>query len=124
MTLTSWLSKQRLGSDEYLSEEDLSDPNMAGSMVFYNLIITIRVLVLIIPNFSTDKAEGNFSLPINVVLIVISIGVYSIFLANQMGPFRCFFMDSLHPTCHGRDLSGNLCQCPVLNLQEVLSGPF
>jgi Ca2+:H+ antiporter len=93
MTLTSWLSRQNLSSDEPLSENDLSGPNMAGSMVFYNLISTMSVLVLIIPNFSTDTAEGNFSLPINVVLSVVSVGVYTIFLVNQMGPYRCFFMD-------------------------------
>lgn len=93
MTLTSWLSRQNLSSDEPLSENDLTGPNMAGSMVFYNLISTMSVLVLIIPNFSTDTAEGNFSLPINVVLSVVSVGVYTIFLVNQMGPYRCFFMD-------------------------------
>ena len=93
MTLTSWLNRKSLGSNQYLSEEDLTGPNMAGSMVFYNLISTMSVMVLIIPNFSTDTAEGNFSLPINAVLTVVSVGVYSIFLANQMGPYRCFFMD-------------------------------
>ncbi len=93
MTLTSWLPRQNLSSDEPLSENDLTGPNMAGSMVFYNLISTMSVLVLIIPNFSTDTAEGNFSLPINVVLSVVSVGVYTIFLVNQMGPYRCFFMD-------------------------------
>ena len=36
MTLTSWLSRQNLSSDEPLSENDLTGPNMAGSMVFYN----------------------------------------------------------------------------------------
>ena len=108
MTLTSWLSKKRLGSGGYLSEEDLSGPNMAGSMVFYNLISTMSVLVLIIPNFSTDTAEGNFSLPINVVLTVVSVGVYSIFLANQMGPYRCFFMDpSDRFTQQDGDISGS-----------------
>lgn len=93
MTLTSWLNRKSLGSNQYLSEEELTGPNMAGSMVFYNLISTMSVMVLIIPNFSTDTAEGNFSLPINAVLTVVSVGVYSIFLANQMGPYRCFFMD-------------------------------
>lgn len=93
MALTSRLSQQNLDSNEPLSEEDLSGPNMAGSMVFYNLISTMSVMVLIIPNFSTDTNEGNFSLPINVVLSVVSVGVYAIFLVNQMGPYRCFFMD-------------------------------
>ena len=93
MALTSRLSQQNLESNEPLKEEDLSGPNMAGSMVFYNLISTMSVMVLIIPNFSTDTNEGNFSLPINVVLSVVSVGVYAIFLVNQMGPYRCFFMD-------------------------------
>ena len=82
MTLTSWLNRKSLGSNQYLSEEELTGPNMAGSMVFYNLISTMSVMVLIIPNFSTDTAEGNFSLPINAVLTVVSVGVYSIFLVD------------------------------------------
>ena len=36
MTLTSWLSRQNLSSDKPLSENDLTGPYMAGSMVFYN----------------------------------------------------------------------------------------
>ena len=64
MAITSRQSRQKLESDEAMSEEDLSGPNMAGSMVFYNLISTMSVLVLIIPNFSTDSPEGEFSLPI------------------------------------------------------------
>ena len=104
MTLTSWLSRQNLSSDKPLSENDLTGPNMAGSMVFYNLISTMSVLVLIIPNFSTDTAKGNFSLPINVVLSVVSVGVYTIFLVNQMGPYRCFFMDPSERL--GRQASG------------------
>ena len=48
--------------------------------------------VMVLINFSTDTNEGNFR-PINVVLSVVSVGVYAIFLVNQMGPYRCFFMD-------------------------------
>lgn len=94
MAITSRQSRQKLESDAAMSEEDLSGPNMAGSMVFYNLISTMSVLVLIIPNFSTDSPEGEFSLPIEAVLSVVAVGVYVIFLINQMGPYRCFFMDA------------------------------
>ena len=94
MALTSRQSQQKLESDEAMSEDDLAAPNMAGSMVFYNLISTMSVVVLIVPNFSTDSPEGEFSLPIEVVLSVVAVGVYVIFLINQMGPYRCFFMDA------------------------------
>ena len=73
--------------------EDLAATNMAGAMVYYNLIGTMSVLVLIIPNFSNDTPEGNFSLPLNIVLTVTSVVVYGLFLFNQTGAYRGFFVE-------------------------------
>ena len=66
MGLTSRMQKKN--RDQPMRVEDLAATNMAGSMVYYNLIGTMSVLVLIIPNFSNDTPEGNFSLPLNIVL--------------------------------------------------------
>ena len=91
MGLTSRMQKK--SRDQLMRIEDLAATNMAGAMVYYNLIGTMSVLVLIIPNFSNDTPEGNFSLPLNIVLTVISVVVYGLFLFNQTGAYRGFFVE-------------------------------
>ena len=91
MGLTSRMQKKN--RDQPMRVEDLAATNMAGSMVYYNLIGTMSVLVLIIPNFSNDTPEGNFSLPLNIVLTVTSVMVYALFLFNQTGAYRGFFVE-------------------------------
>ena len=91
MGLTSRMQKK--SRDQLMRVEDLAATNMAGAMVYYNLIGTMSVLVLIIPNFSNDTPEGNFSLPLNIVLTVISVAVYGLFLFNQTGAYRGFFVE-------------------------------
>ena len=91
MGLTSRMQKK--SRDQLMRVEDLAATNMAGAMVYYNLIGTMSVLVLIIPNFSNDTPEGNFSLPLNIVLTVTSVVVYGLFLFNQTGAYRGFFVE-------------------------------
>ena len=91
MGLTSRMQKKN--RDQPMRVEDLAATNMAGSMVYYNLIGTMSVLVLIIPNFSNDSPEGNFSLPLNIVLSVTALVVYGLFLFNQTGAYRGFFVE-------------------------------
>ena len=91
MGLTSRMQKKN--RDEPMRVEDLAATNQAGAMVYYNLIGTMSVLVLIIPNFSNDSPEGNFSLPLNIVLSVTALVVYGLFLFNQTGAYRDFFVE-------------------------------
>tara|TARA_E500000178_G_scaffold49009_1_gene44333 strand:- start:790 stop:1953 length:1164 start_codon:yes stop_codon:yes gene_type:complete len=91
MALTSRMQKK--DRDQPMRVEDLAATNKAGAMVYYNLIGTMSVLVLIIPNFSNDSPEGNFSLPLNIVLSVTALVVYGLFLFNQTGAYRGFFME-------------------------------
>ena len=91
MALTSRMQKK--DRDQPMRVEDLAATNKAGAMVYYNLIGTMSVLVLIIPNFSNDTPEGNFSLPLNIVLTVTSVVVYALFLFNQTGAYRGFFVE-------------------------------
>ena len=42
--------------------------NQSGSSAYINLITTISVLALVLPNFSQDSIEANYSLPINWLL--------------------------------------------------------
>ncbi len=91
MGLTSRMQKKN--RDQPMRVEDLAATNQAGAMVYYNLIGTMSVLVLIIPNFSNDSPEGNFSLPLNIVLSVTALVVYGLFLFNQTGAYRDFFVE-------------------------------
>ena len=61
MIITSSMQKQKRSAP--MRVEDLAAPNLPGSMVYYNLISTMSVLVLVIPNFSNDSNQANFSLP-------------------------------------------------------------
>ena len=91
MGLTSRMQKKN--RDQPMRVEDLAATNQAGAMVYYNLIGTMSVLVLIIPNFSNDSPEGNFSMPLNIVLSVTALVVYGLFLFNQTGAYRDFFVE-------------------------------
>jgi Ca2+:H+ antiporter len=91
MGLTSRMQKKN--RDQPMRVEDLAATNQAGAMVYYNLIGTMSVLVLIIPNFSNDSPEGNFSLPLNIVLSITALVVYGLFLFNQTGAYRDFFVE-------------------------------
>ena len=93
MGLTTRMQKKKQKRDAPMRVEDLAAPNLPGAMVYYNLISTMSVLVLIIPNFSTDTDQGNFSLPLNIVLSVVALVVYGLFLFNQMGAYRDFFIE-------------------------------
>ena len=91
MGLTSRMQKKN--RNQPMRVEDLAATNQAGAMVYYNLIGTMSVLVLIIPNFSNDSPEGNFSMPLNIVLSVTALVVYGLFLFNQTGAYRDFFVE-------------------------------
>ena len=62
-------------------------PNLLGALTYFDLISTICVLALVIPNFSRSTTEANFGTPVNVVLSVVALGVYAVFLTAQMGRY-------------------------------------
>ena len=85
---------QRQGRSEPIQPEDLATVNQSGSSAYINLITTISVLALVLPNFSQDSLEANYSLPINWLLTFVSIGLYGIFLRGQVGRYRNLFTES------------------------------
>jgi Ca2+:H+ antiporter len=119
MSLTTRMQKKKQKPNAPMRVEDLAAPNLPGAMVYYNLISTMSVLVLIIPNFSTDTDQGNFSLPLNIVLSVVALVVYGLFLSNQMGAYRDFFIEpfdenSSAASRHAAKLQGGPCQAGAL----------
>ena len=88
---------QRQGRTQPMQPEDLAAVNQSGSSAYINLITTISVLALVLPNFSQDSLEANYSLPINWLLTFVSIGLYGIFLRGQVGRYRNLFIETRQP---------------------------
>ena len=89
----SALKKRNLVSNGVLDTSQLAAPNLLGAMTYFDLISTMCVLALVIPNFSRSTSEANFSMPVNVVLTVVALGVYAIFLTAQMGRYRSLYSE-------------------------------
>ena len=85
---------QTAGITEPFQAEDMATVNQSGASTYINLITTMSVLVLVLPNFSSDSSEANFSLPINWLLTVVAIGLYAAFLRFQTGSYRNLFLEA------------------------------
>mgnify|MGYP001186894017 CR=1 FL=1 len=85
---------QKQGRDQPMQLEDMASVNQSGSSAYINLITTMSVLALVLPNFSQDSLEANYSLPINWLLTFVAIGLYVIFLRGQVGRYRNLFIDT------------------------------
>ena len=85
---------QKQGRDQPMQLEDMASVNQSGSSAYINLITTMSVLALVLPNFSQDSLEANFSLPINWLLTFVAISLYVIFLRGQVGRYRNLFIDT------------------------------
>ena len=73
---------------------DLASMNLSGSSTYLDLITTISVLALITPNFAHLTGQANFNAPVNVVLSIAAVGLYSAFLIYQTGSYRRLFTES------------------------------
>ena len=82
-----------LGSDGQVDTSQMAAPNLLGALTYWDLISTMCVLALVIPNFSRSTTEANFSAPVNAVLSVVAFGVYAIFLTAQMGRYRSLYTE-------------------------------
>ena len=89
----SALKRRNLFSNGVLDTTQLAAPNQLGALTYFDLISTMCVLALVIPNFSRSTSEANFSTPVNVVLTIVAIGVYAVFLTAQMGRYRSLFAE-------------------------------
>ena len=54
--------------------------NLGGSVTYLNLITTISVLALVVPNFAIQTSEANFNGPGNVVLVTAAMGLFAVFI--------------------------------------------
>ena len=82
-----------LCADGKIDTSMMVGPNLLGALTYFDLISTMCVLALVIPNFSRSTTEANFSTPVNVVLSVVALGVYAVFLTAQMGRYSNLYTE-------------------------------
>src|SRR6266700_367851 len=70
--------------------------NLQGVNSYLNVIMTLAVLGLVLPNFTTSKSGPNFSTEQEVFLVVVSLLLYAIFLLIETVRHRQYFLESKH----------------------------
>ena len=68
--------------------------NLQGVNSYLNVIMTLAVLGLVLPNFTTTTAGPTFSAEQQIFLIVVALVLYAIFLVIQTMRHRGYFMES------------------------------
>src|SRR6266571_620985 len=68
--------------------------NLQGVNSYLNVIMTLAVLGLILPNFTTSTSGPTFSIEQEIFLAAVSVLLYAIFLFIQTMRHRRYFMDS------------------------------
>src|SRR5436305_2207685 len=68
--------------------------NLQGVNSYLNVIMTLTVLGLVLPNFTTTTEGPTFSTEQQIFLVVVSLFLYAIFLLIQTMRHRSYFMES------------------------------
>ena len=87
------LRSRRISVSDRLDSSQLAAPNLLGALTFFDLITTMCVLALVIPNFSPSTPEANFSPAENAVLAVVALGVYIVFITAQISSYRDLYTE-------------------------------
>ena len=66
--------------------------NLQGANAYLSVIIPLTVFTLIVPNFTVTTPGPTLSIPQQMFLFVMSIGLYAAFLAIQTGRHRGYFI--------------------------------
>jgi Ca2+:H+ antiporter len=66
--------------------------NLQGANTFIAVLLPLAVLSLILPNYTLSTEDGSFSLPQAIFLILMSLGLYGVFLGIRTMRHRDFFM--------------------------------
>ena len=92
-TVVAALRRGTLCANGKVDKTQMAAPNLLGALTYFDLISTMCVLALVIPNFSRSTTQANFSTPVNVVLSFVAVGVYAVFLTAQMGRYSNLFIE-------------------------------
>ena len=109
--------------------------NLQGANAYLSVIIPLAVLTLSLPNFTVTTPGPTLSLPQEVFLVIMSVGLFTAFLAIQTGRHRGYFTleeDADRPARRQRDWQALyrhagllvLYMAPVAYLAEQLAHPI
>ena len=73
------------------------DFNLRGASAYLGVIMPLVVLGLVIPRFTSSAPGGQVSVLGSVYLVIMSVGLYAVFLLIQTGRHRQFFMQPPGP---------------------------
>ena len=100
--------------------------NLQGVNSYLNVIMTLAVLGLVLPNFTTTTAGPTFSIEQQIFLILVTVFLYAIFLVIQTMRHRGYFMESEHagvaasPGHHSLHVQSTAFHAPMLLLYLVV----
>src|SRR4030095_10270096 len=100
--------------------------NLQGVNSYLNVIMTMAVLGLVLPNFTTTTGDATFSTEQQIFLIVVSVFLYAIFLVIQTMRHRGYFMESEQaavtagPAHHSLRVQSTAFHAPMLLLYLVI----
>jgi Ca2+:H+ antiporter len=100
--------------------------NLQGVNSYLNVIMTLAVLGLILPNFTTTTGGPTFSTEQQIFLIVVSLFLYGIFLLIQTMRHRGYFMEPEHgvvpggPAPHSLHVRSTAFHAPMLFLYLIV----
>ena len=66
--------------------------NLQGANAFLAVIVPLSILGLVLPNYTRSTDDPSFSTPQAIFMVVLSIGIYGVFLAIQTVRHRSHFM--------------------------------
>ena len=69
--------------------------NLRGANAYLTVIITLSILGLVLPRFSSSTPDASASPLLAMFLVAVTIGLYAVFLGIQTMRHRGFFMDPL-----------------------------
>jgi Ca2+:H+ antiporter len=100
--------------------------NLQGVNSYLNVIMTLAVLGLVLPNFTTTTGGPTFSTEQQIFLIVVSLFLYGIFLLIQTMRHRGYFMEPEHavvaggPAQHSLHVQSTAFHAPMLFLYLIV----
>ena len=72
--------------------------NLQGANAYLSVVLPLATFALIMPNFTETTPGPTYSVPQQFVLVVVSLGLYGIFLVLQTGRYHGVF----RPRCRAR----------------------
>src|SRR6266513_5681308 len=100
--------------------------NLQGVNSYLNVIMTLAVLGLVLPNFTTTTGGPTFSIEQQIFLVVVSLFLYAIFLLIQTMRHRGYFMESeravvaADPVDHSLHVQSTAFHAPMLVLYLIV----